>query len=107
VDENAISPANNGGFRLPKNGTLVTLVIAGINFLLVFANLYLSNGYVSKLSYESDQRDNMQHREQLNTELKNIAVELRGIVDHNEIDVQQEQRLADIEQRLRELEKKH
>lgn len=89
-----------------SNGTKVTILIFVVNFLLLVANLYLSNGYVSKTVYESDQRDATTRRDLLNVELRNIAVELRGISDHMQGDARQDKRLDDLEQRVREQEKK-
>jgi len=86
---------------------LLTIIIAIINFLIVFANLYLSNGYVAKTVYEADLRETMQRRDQLNLELRNIAVELRSINDHNQVDIRQDERLKDCESRIRDLEKRH
>ena len=92
--------------QLPKNGTRLALVFFIINALLVFANLYLSNGYVSKVTYEKDVTDSIARREALNSELRGIAIELRGIKDHMQGDERQDKRIDDLEYRMREQEKK-
>lgn len=92
--------------HIPKNGTRITLVILIINFLIVFANLYLSNGYVSKNTYEKDTNESVVRRESLNLELRNIAIELRGIKDHLQGDEKQDKRIDDLEQRMREQERR-
>lgn len=92
--------------KIPKDGTRLALIFFIINFLLVFANLYLSNGYVSKVTYERDERDSIQRRETLNAELRGIALELRGIKDHMQGDERQDKRIDDLESRMREQEKK-
>ena len=92
--------------KLPKNGSKLALIFFIINFLLVFANLYLSNGYVSKAVYEKDTNESFARREALNTELRGIAIELRGIKDHMQGDEKQDQRIQDHELRLREVERK-
>lgn len=95
-----------GLIKLPRNGARLALVFFIINFLLVFANLYLSNGYVSKTTYTTDQKDELTRREQLNLELRNIAIELRGINDHMQGDARQDKRIDDLEDRMRQQEKK-
>lgn len=92
--------------RTPTNGTRLALIFFIINALLVFANLYLSNGYVSKVVYERDQKEDVIRREGLNVELRNVAIELRGINDHMQGDAKQDKRLDDIETRLREQERR-
>ena len=92
--------------KLPKNGSKLALISPVISFLLVFANLYLSNGYVSKQTYEKDTADTVARREALNLELRNIAIELRGIKDHMQGDERQDQKLQDLELRMREQERK-
>jgi hypothetical protein len=92
--------------KLPSNGTRLAILVLAINFLLFCANLYLSNGYVSKTVYEADNRDTMQRRETLNAELRNIAIELRGIKDHMLGDEKQDQRMDKLEERIRDQERK-
>ena len=91
--------------KIPKNGSRFALIFFVINFLLVFANLYLSNGYVSKAIYQTDQKEDLGRREQLNTELRNIAIELKGINDHMQGDARQDTHIDDLEKRMREQEK--
>ena len=95
-----------GLVRIPRNGTRLALIFFIINFLLVFANLYLSNGYVSKTTYIGDQKENSERREQLNIELRGIAIDLKGINDHMQGDARQDNRIDDLEKRMREQEKK-
>jgi len=97
---------NAAVIKIPKNGTRLALIFFIINFLLVFANLYLSNGYVSKNTYERDATDTVTRREALNAELRGIAIELRGIKDHMQGDEKQDKRIDDLEYRMREQEKK-
>ncbi len=79
---------------LPKNGARVgvALVIMFFNALLFVGNLYLSNGYVSKATYETDQKEENNRREKLNMELRGVAVELKGLNDHMEAVQQREKR---------------
>jgi len=101
-------PENVHGWhiRIPSNGVRITVVVLCINALLFVANLYLSNGYVSRSTYEKDLSESNARRENLNTELRNIAIELRGIKDHMLGDEKQDKRIDDLEIRMRELEKK-
>ena len=92
--------------KMPRNGTRLAFLFFIINFLLVFANLYLSNGYIAKTIYEGDQKADVERWRQLNIELRNNAIELKGIADHMEIDAAQNKRIDDIETRTRELEKR-
>jgi hypothetical protein len=93
-------------FKSFSNGARLTILFFVINFLVLFANLYLSNGYVSKAAYEADLKDQNNRRETLNIELRNIAIELRGINDHMQGDARQDKRLDDLEMRMRDQEKK-
>lgn len=92
--------------HVPKNGSKLAYLFFTINFLLVFANLYLSNGYVSKEMYEKELLNASNRREAVNLELRNIAIELRGIKDHMLGDEKQDKRLDDFETRMREQEKR-
>jgi len=91
--------------ELPKNGSKWGIVLAGINFLLVFGNVYLSNGYVAKPAYEADIKERIQKDERLNDKLYDFAVEMRGIKDHMQGDEKQDKRIEDHEARIRLLEK--
>lgn len=83
-----------------KNGTRITLIVLVIQAALVFLNLYLSNGYVSKTTYESDTKDLLLRRERLNDDLGKFAVELKGIVDHMQGDEKQDTHLEKLDQRI-------
>ena len=84
-----------------KNGTKLTLAIMAINFLLFVGNLYLSNGYVSKATYESDAKDALKRREDLTLTLGGIAGDLRVIKEHLEGDKVQNEQLKSLDERLR------
>src|SRR4030095_683540 len=92
--------------KIPKNGSRITLILFIIQFLLVFANVYLSNGYVSKVNYQADQDKDTNRSESLNSELRGIAIELRGIKDHMQGDEKQDKRIDDLEARMREQERR-
>jgi small-conductance mechanosensitive channel len=87
------------------NGTMLTLAVLGLNLLLFTANLYLSNGYVSRVQYEADQKDSLQRREQITNDFHEIALQLKGITDQMKIDIQQDEKLKDLEARVRDVER--
>jgi len=95
----------NGFLKIPTGGRLGVIVFV-INFLLVFANLYLSNGYVSKASYESDQKETHTKEDGINRELRGIAIDITKITDHMEEDARQNEKLKELDERTRELERK-
>ena len=99
-------PPRESIIKLPKNGLRIGIIVLALNFLALFFNLYLSNGYVSKAVYEADVRERIIKNDRTNEELKNIALELRGITDHMENIGTQNKRLDDLEQRMREQERK-
>jgi len=92
--------------KIPEGGNKLSVALFFIQFLLVTANLYLSNGYVSKAIYEADTKDAMLRRESLNAELRGIAIELRGIKDHMLGDEKQDEEIKELKSRVRELEKR-
>jgi hypothetical protein len=92
--------------ELPKNGTKIAIFIFVGNFLFFFGNVYLSNGYVSKPTYEADVQKRLDKDERLNEKLHEFAVEIKGLSDHMEGDAAQNDKLKDLEQRMREQEKR-
>jgi len=102
MDSNEDAPL----IKMPKNGTRVTIILVLVQFGIAFANLYLSNGYVPKVAYEKDSSIASQKREDINLELRGIAIELRGIKDHMQGDERQDKKLDDLESRMREQERR-
>jgi len=92
--------------QLPKNGSKWGIILFVINFLLVFGNVYLSNGYVSKPTYENDVKERLQKDERLNDRLHDFAIEVKGLKDNMEVDAEQNRRLIRLEERMLEQEKK-
>jgi hypothetical protein len=91
--------------RVPiKNGSRLTLIVFAINFLLFVANLYLSNGYVSRAVYDADTKDALQRREALTKTLADIAGDLRVIKEHMQGDDEQNRKLDKLDERVRGLE---
>ena len=92
--------------KIPKNGTRFALIFFVINFLLVFANLYLSNGYVARSTYEADVKERLNKDDKLNENLHLFTLDISRIKDHMEGDIRQDDKLKDLESRMREQEKK-
>lgn len=88
-----------------KNGTRLAIAVFLLNFLVFVANLYLSNGYVAKATYDADLKDAMNRREKQTEVFTSIAVELRGIKDHMEVDATQNAHISALENDVRTLER--
>lgn len=87
------------------NGTKLAISVFALNFLVFVANLYLSNGYVPRATYDADGKDTMARREKLTETLGGIAVELRGIKDHMEVDATQNAHILQLQADVKALEK--
>ena len=87
--------------KVPSNGMRVTLAIVTFQVIYFVAQLYLSNGYVSKATYEQDVKERIAKQDEYNKSLNAIVVELKGINDHMLGDAEQNEKLKDLEARMR------
>ncbi len=84
------------------NGTMFTLIFFVGNLLILAGSLWVSNGYVSKATFEAYQISETQRREARSEELKNIAVHLGEIQTHMQGDAEQNRRLNELEREIRD-----
>ena len=92
--------------RWPVDGSMFTLIFFVGNLLILAGSLWISNGYVSKPSFETYQVLEAQRRDARSAELRDIAVKLAEIATHMKGDEEQNRRILELEHDVRELEKR-
>jgi hypothetical protein len=92
--------------KLLLNGNLFAVILIIGNFAIFAGSLWVSNGYVSKPTFEAYTSGDAQRRDKTNDELVRIAVTLEGIKIKQEANAERDRRLLELERRMLEEERR-
>jgi hypothetical protein len=93
--------------KFSLNGNVFAIILIVGNLAIFAGSLWVSNGYVSKATFEAYTEGDSKRRDKTNEELGKIAVTLEGIRIKQEQNVERDRRLLDLERRVLELERRN
>jgi hypothetical protein len=92
--------------KLNLNGNMFAVTLIVGNLAIFAGSLWVSNGYVSKPTFEAYVSGDFERREKNNEELGKIAVAMEGIRIKQETNMERDRRLLELERRMMDLERR-